>query len=62
MKKSISKKKENHEIIYDNFKTNIFENLRKKVPIYRGCPNQECFCTGSCREIVGYRDKLPNEY
>lgn len=62
MKKSFSKKKEDSKIVYDNFKTNIFEYLSKKVPIYRGCPNQECFCTGACREIVGFRDKLPNEY
>jgi hypothetical protein len=62
MKKIISKKKENPEIVYDNFKAKIFEDLSKKVPIYRGCKNKECFCVGSCREIIGYRDKLPNEY
>jgi hypothetical protein len=35
----------------------------RKVPIKRGCPNKGgCFCTGACKEIIGYRDKLPNEY
>lgn len=62
MKKSISKKKENLESVYNNFKTKIHEDLSRKVPIYRGCPNQECFCTGACKEIIRYRDKLPNEY
>lgn len=33
-----------------------------KVPIKRGCQNKECFCTGKCNEIIGYRDKLTNEY
>lgn len=33
-----------------------------KVPIKRGCPNKECYCTGKCNEIIGYRDKLPNEF
>lgn len=33
-----------------------------KVAIKRGCPNKECFCTGKCNEIIGYRDKLFNEY
>ena len=33
-----------------------------KVPIKRGCPNKECFCTGKCNEIIGWRDKLPNEF
>jgi hypothetical protein len=33
-----------------------------KVPIKRGCPNKECFCTGRCNEIIGWRDKLPNEF
>lgn len=32
-----------------------------KVPIYKGCPNEQCFCTGACRKIIGYRDKLPKE-
>lgn len=33
----------------------------KKIPIYKGCLNETCFCTGACREIIGYRDKLPGE-
>ncbi len=33
-----------------------------KVPIKRGCSNKECFCTGKCNEIIGWRDKLPNEF
>lgn len=33
-----------------------------KVPIKRGCPNKECFCIGKCNEIIGWRDKLPNEF
>ena len=33
-----------------------------KVPIKRGCPNKECFCTGKCNEIIGWRDKLHNEF
>ena len=33
-----------------------------KMPIKRGCQNKECFCTGKCNEIIGWRDKLPNEF
>lgn len=33
-----------------------------KVPIYRGCPNKECFCSGACREIIGWRDKIFGEF
>ena len=33
-----------------------------KVPIKRGCLNKQCFCTGKCNEIIGWRDKLPNEF
>jgi hypothetical protein len=36
--------------------------LKTKVPIKKGCPNKNCFCTGACNEIIGFRDKLPNEY
>lgn len=32
-----------------------------KVPILRGCSNQQCFCTGKCKEIIGFRDRLPGE-
>lgn len=29
----------------------------KRIPIYRGCQAQGgCFCTGRCKDIVGYRD------
>ena len=28
-----------------------------KIPIYRGCNNtQGCFCSGKCKEIIGYRE------
>lgn len=39
----------------------LAQETLKKVPIYKGCKNLQCYCTGSCREIIGYRDKLPNE-
>jgi hypothetical protein len=32
-----------------------------KVAIKRGCQNQNCFCTGKCNEIIGWREKLINE-
>ena len=40
------------------------KDVRKntKVPIKKGCPNNQCFCTGKCNEIIGWRDKLPNEF
>ena len=39
-------------------------NVNTKIPIKRGCPNKggQCFCPGTCNEIIGYRDKLPGEY
>jgi hypothetical protein len=41
-----------------------FKKMDRKVPIKKGChaaANGGCFCTGACQEIIGYRDKLPNE-
>ncbi len=38
------------------------EQTNGKVAIRKGCPNQQCFCTGDCQEIIGWRDKLPNEH
>lgn len=49
-------KQNNTALIYDALKT-IEED--KRIPIYRGCSAAEqggCFCTGACREIVGYQD------
>lgn len=34
---------------------------KDKVPVYAGCPNQSCFCTGACRVVIGFRDKHPLE-
>jgi hypothetical protein len=37
---------------------------QRKVPVKRGCLAAKmggCFCSGKCNEIVGYRDKLPDE-
>ena len=45
---------------YNYSEKNVRTNT--KVPIKRGCPNKECFCTGKCNEIIGWRDKLPNEF
>lgn len=45
----------------ESLKDFIFQQRDNKVPVYKGCPNQQCFCTGACREIIGYRDKLPGE-
>lgn len=25
-----------------------------RTPIYRGCQNKVCYCSGKCREIIGY--------
>jgi hypothetical protein len=54
-------KKEKDELKYD-FVKKAQEHAETKVPILRGCPNNgPCFCTGACREVVGYRDKHPLE-
>lgn len=45
---------------YNYYEKDVRTNT--KVPIKRGCPNKECFCTGKCNEIIGWRDKLPNEF
>lgn len=45
---------------YNNI-NNIIKENSNKVPIYKGCPNKTCFCTGQCKEIIGYRDKIQGE-
>lgn len=38
------------EIIDNKFKKN-----KPKEPILRGCKNECCFCSGACREIIGWK-------
>jgi hypothetical protein len=33
-----------------------------KEPIYKGCTNRECFCTGKCKEIIGYKERPMNRF
>lgn len=33
----------------------------KQVPIRKGCRNTQCFCTGACQKIIGWRDKTELE-
>lgn len=40
---------------------NFFLSKERRVPIKRGCPNKQCFCTGRCNEVIGYRDRIPGE-
>lgn len=46
--------------LYSNISSAIKKDTR--IPILRGCPNLsqgsggQCFCTGTCKEIVGYRE------
>lgn len=53
------------ELQYQNLLKQFQDQRNQQVPIYKGCPNSSnhggCYCTGVCKEIIGYRDKLPNE-
>lgn len=46
---------------YDKIKRELEKQLEDE-PIYRGCANAQCFCTGACRQIIGYRKKLKNPF
>lgn len=45
---------------YDHL-NEVAKQFENKVPIRRGCPNGQCFCTGKCQEIIGWRDKTIEE-
>lgn len=55
---SIDKDKDELKYIFSQ-KAKEFSD--SKVPIYRGCQNEVCYCTGACKEIIGYRDRVPGE-
>lgn len=43
--------------IYNHGLQRLHERVSDKEPIYKGCPNGRCFCTGACKEIVGWMPK-----
>lgn len=45
----------NYEIKYQKL-------IEGKKPIYKGCLNEQCFCTGRCREIVGWIEEIPSPF
>ena len=52
------------ELDKDTINSNLYNCTVKdaKILIKRGCSNKECFCTGKCEEIIGWRDKYLNEF
>ena len=56
--------KQDKDYLRNLYMKSAISQFENKVPIYRGCPNKGnggCFCPGTCREIIGYRDKIPGE-
>lgn len=45
----------NHSV--DKFK----KQIESKVPIRKECPNSQCYCSGDCQTIIGWRDKTREE-
>jgi hypothetical protein len=43
------------------YKTGCKNTRSHIMPVYRGCTNKACLCTGECKQIVGYRTKFPGE-
>lgn len=33
------------------------ERLQTQDPIFRGCKNKACYCTGDCKIVIGYKPK-----
>lgn len=52
---------EKHEDFKKYVLNEVHEKMKTQVPIRKGCRNGQCFCTGACQEIVGWRDKTPDE-
>ncbi len=52
---------ENIYKIDDETLREISKKLETQEPIYQGCSNEQCFCTGKCREVIGYKNKVTGE-
>lgn len=51
----MNKQKENP--IYTASLLEIGKHFDNKEPIRKGCANTQCFCTGDCHEIIGWRER-----
>jgi hypothetical protein len=45
--------------VYNTSLLEISKHFDNKEPIRKGCNNDQCFCTGACQEIIGWKDKNP---
>lgn len=49
---------------YDKLKNEFIQKRKEFLdeyePVYKGCENKECNCTGACKEIIRYRKKNKN--
>ena len=48
--------------IYTHVLIEVRDKFKNQEPIRRGCVNAQCFCSGACQEIVGWRDKQPDNF
>jgi hypothetical protein len=47
------------DILVPQFEKDLMDP--NKIPITKGCSNTQCLCDRKCKEIIGFRDRLPNE-
>ncbi len=43
------------------YKKDLFEKAELTEPVYRQCHAEVCYCSGRCKEIIGYKNKKTNE-
>lgn len=48
--------KEKNQYFTQAYQSKFTQQEDKRIPIYRGCGNEMCFCTGACKEIIGYQE------
>ena len=56
--------KQFQDVYKNKIKEGLLNKIEDRVPIYKGCLAAQhggCFCTGACKEIIAYRDKIPGE-
>ena len=51
---------EKNPLKYD-FIAALKKQMDTQFPIKKGCSNVQCFCTGECQKIIGWRDKTSLE-
>lgn len=47
---------------YEEYVKEFLDKHKDEEPVHKGCKNKVCYCTGDCKQIVGWKPKETLEW